>query len=93
MKSESSIRVGCWERYITLLEGKIWHRSKRMLQFPLSLNLEPPSQCRELVPKAKKQIWNHFWLHAVDALREHTLDAVAKVELRTLVDFTDELFA
>jgi hypothetical protein len=38
-----------------------------MLRFPFFLNLELPTQCRELVPKAKRQIWNYIWLHIVDA--------------------------
>jgi hypothetical protein len=33
-----------------------WHRSNYLLRFPLLLLLELPSQCRELVPKAKKLI-------------------------------------
>jgi hypothetical protein len=39
-----------------------------MLRFPVFVVLELPPQCRELVSKAKYSIWNHFWLHIVDAL-------------------------
>lgn len=51
-----------------MMDG-IWHRSKRVLRFPLFANLELPPQWWELVPKAKYPIWNQIWLHIVGALR------------------------
>lgn len=52
----------------------------------------------ELVPKAKNQIWNHFWLHVVDALSHSKMKAyiyswntvLGDLSFKNLVSFGSE---